>query len=122
VDFRLGFRIQPRIGLMLKKVVEEMINNKEIDIVSRYPSLHLDDIHHFRFVILESFLSYDNEFSGRDGFILNAYFSIKRLAISDKKAYGLNTNQARIEMVPLVVTPASGITLKRAAYKVHDES
>ena len=32
VDFHLGFRIQPRIGIMLKKVVDEMINNKEINI------------------------------------------------------------------------------------------
>lgn len=118
VDFRLGFRIQPRIGLMLRKVVEEMMNNKEIDIASRYPSLNIEDIHNFRFVILERFLSYDNEFSFKDGFILNSYFSINRLALSDSKAYGLDSNQTVVEMIPLVVTPITSIKLKRAFYKI----
>lgn len=73
VDFRLGFRVLPRIGLMLRKVVEEMIQNKELDIRSRYPSLNIEDLHNFKFVVMERFLSYDNEFAVRDGFILNSY-------------------------------------------------
>jgi KUP system potassium uptake protein len=118
VDFRLGFRVQPRIGVMLRNVVNEMIHNKELDIISRYPSLNLDEISNFRFVILESFLSYDNEFSVKEGFILNTYFSLKRLALSDKKAFGLDSNHAVVEMVPLVVTPVTSIKLKRAFYKI----
>jgi KUP system potassium uptake protein len=118
VDFRLGFRIQPKIGLMLRKVVEDMIDNKEIDITSRYPSIHGDAIHDFKFVILERFLSYDNEFSGREGFILNSYFNIIRLARSDSEAYGIDSNQAIVEKVPLVVAPVTNIKLKRAFYKI----
>ncbi len=113
VDFRLGFRVQPRIGLMLRKVVDEMLNNKEFNIVSRYPSLNIDDIQNFKFVILERFLSYDNEFSARDGFILNTYFSINKAALSDTESYGLDSNQTIIEKTPLVVTPISDIKLVR---------
>ena len=69
VEFRLGFRVQPRIGMLFRKVVEEMVSNKELDIASRYPSLKKHNIaDDFRFIILEKFLSYDNEFSVRDGF------------------------------------------------------
>ena len=118
VDFRLGFRVQPRIGVMLRKVVDEMINNKELDIGSRYPSVNKEDLQNFRFVVLEKFLSYDNEFTVRDGFILNSYFSINRLALSDSKAYGLDSNQTIVEKIPLVVTPVSSISLKRAFYKI----
>jgi KUP system potassium uptake protein len=118
VDFRLGFRVQPRVGLMLRKVVDEMINNKELDIVSRYPSVNKEDLQNFRFVVLEKFLSYDNEFSVRDGFILNSYFSINRMALSDSKAYGLDSNQTIVEKIPMVVTPVSSISLKRAFYKI----
>lgn len=117
IDFRLGFRVQPRIGLMLRKVVEEMIDNKELDIQTRYPSLNLEDIHNFRFVIMERFLSYDNEFSFREGFILNSYFTLNRLALSDPKAYGLDMNQTVVEQTPLVVTPVTNLKLKRAFYK-----
>jgi KUP system potassium uptake protein len=118
VDFRLGFRIQPKIGVLLRKVVEEMKANEELVISGRYEDLEVDKIQSFRFIILENFLSYDNEFSARDGFILNAYFSIKRLAISDQRAYGLDSNQTTVEWVPLVVAPVTNIHLKRSFYRL----
>ena len=39
IDFRLGFRVEPRINLMFRKVVEDMVRNFEVDITSRYESL-----------------------------------------------------------------------------------
>jgi KUP system potassium uptake protein len=122
IDFRLGFRVQPRIGLMLRKVVEEMIQNKELDIKSRYPSMNIEDLHNFRFVIMEQFLSYDNEFSLKEGFVLNTYFSLKHLGLSDSKAFGLDSNQTVVEKIPLVVTPITNIQLKRAFYKLESDS
>ena len=121
VDFRLGFRVQPRIGLMLRKVVEEMIENKELDIKSRYPSMNIEDLHNFRFVIMEQFLSYDNEFSVKEGFVLNSYFSLKRMGLSDSKAYGLDSNQTVVEKIPLVLAPITNVHLKRAFYKLDAE-
>jgi KUP system potassium uptake protein len=120
VEFRLGFRVQPRIGMMFRKVVEEMTSNKELDIASRFPSLKKYNIaEDFRFVILEKFLSYDNEFSVRDGFILNSYFGIKKLALSDDKAFGLDSSETVVEKLPLVVAPSTKIALHRAYYKIH---
>jgi KUP system potassium uptake protein len=103
--FRLGFRVQPRIGVMLRKVAEEMASCGEIPKVGRARD--------FKFVILERFLSYDNEFSTRENFILNTYFSILKLARSDSRAYGIDSDQAVIEKVPLVLTPLSKIQLRR---------
>jgi len=105
VNFRLGFRVQPRIGVMLRKVAEEMASCGEIPKVGRPKE--------FKFVILERFLSYDNEFSTRENFILNTYFSILKMARSDSRAYGIDSDQAVIEKVPLVLTPLSKIQLRR---------
>jgi len=116
VDFHLGFRIQPRIGIMLKKVAEEMIRNKEIDICSHFSSIHAQGLKDFKFIILERFLSYDNEFTARDGFILNTYFSILKFARSDSEAYGIDIDQAVFEKVPLVVAPISNIKLRRGSF------
>jgi KUP system potassium uptake protein len=118
VNFRLGFRVQPRIGVMLKKVVKEMVSDKEIIIPNQYPSVNQDGLGDFRFIILERFLSYDNEFSVREGFILNSYFSIIRLARSDSAAYGIDSNQAVIEKVPLVVAPLTNLQLTRIRSKI----
>jgi len=113
INFNLGFRIQPKIGMMLKKVVTEMINSKEIAMTHRFPAVHKEPVNDFRFVILERFLSYDNEFSAREGFILNSYFSILKLARTDTEAYGIDRNLSVIEKVPLVIAPLSNIELKR---------
>jgi KUP system potassium uptake protein len=114
VEFRLGFRIQPRINVLFRKVVQEMVANEGLDITSRYPSLKKYNLAaDFQFVILEKFLSYENEFSAKEGFILNSYFAIKRLAQSDAKAFGLDTSETRIEKIPMVVTPVTSFKLKK---------
>lgn len=120
VEFRLGFRVQQRVGLMFRRVVSEMICNKELDIAHRYPSLKKHNIaDDFRFVILEKFLSYDNEFSVGEGFILNAYFSMKKFALCEDKAFGLDTSETVVEKLPLLVAPATKINLQRAYYRIH---
>ncbi len=113
INFNLGFRIQPKIGIMLKKVVTELISSKEIVMTSRFPTVQKEPVNDFRFVILERFLSYDNEFSAKEGFILNSYFSILKLARTDTEAYGIDRDLSVIEKVPLVVAPLSNIELKR---------
>jgi KUP system potassium uptake protein len=118
VEFRLGFRVQARVSALFRKVVEEMVSNNELNISSPYPSLkkyHLAS--DFRFVIMEKFLSYENEFHFADGFILQSYFAIKRLAQSDAKAFGLDTSDTREEKIPLVINPVSELKIKRITPK-----
>lgn len=114
VEFRLGFRIQPRIYTMFRSVIKDLEASKELNLTSRYPSLNKYNLAgDFRFVVLEKFLSYDNEFSVRDGFILNSYFTIKKLAMADDKAFGLDTSETTVEKMPFVVAPVSNMHLKR---------
>jgi len=114
IDFNLGFRVQPRINVLFRKVIEEMVYNKEIDITSKYESLNKHQLPaDFKFVILERFLSIENELSIREGLILNAYFNLKHYAESDTKAYGLDTSDVVVEKIPLVISPVSNINLVR---------
>lgn len=118
VDFKLGFRVQPRINLLFRKVVEEMVANNELKITSRYQSLKKYNLPaDFKFVILERFLSIENELSLKNTFILNTYFSIKRFAQNDVKAFGLDTSDVVIENIPLLISPVSNIQLKRKSTK-----
>lgn len=114
VEFRLGFRIQPRINVLFRKVIEDMVSRNEVDILSRYESLRkFHQTADFQFVIIEKFLSYNNEFSISEGFILNSYFAIKKYAQGEAKAFGLDTSETRVEKIPLVVKPVTNIILKR---------
>ena len=114
IDFRLGFRIQPRVNVLYRKVIEDMVARGELDITSKYDSLNkFKVVSDFKFIIMEKFLSYNNLFSISEGFILNSYFTIKKLALAEAKAFGLDTSDTQIEKIPLVVKPATNFTIKR---------
>jgi KUP system potassium uptake protein len=91
ITFNLGFRVEPRINLLFRKVVEEMVKNKEVNINSRYCSLDKHNITgDFRFVVIQRFLSFENELSLSNNFILKAYFLLKKISLPDEKEYGLD--------------------------------
>jgi KUP system potassium uptake protein len=121
VEFHLGFRIQPRVDALFRKVIEDMVSNKELDITSHYKSLKKYKLNaDFRFVIMEKFLSYDNEFSLSEGFILHSYFALKKLELTEAQAFGLDTSDICIEKIPFVVKPVSDLALKRVLLKGRD--
>jgi KUP system potassium uptake protein len=114
IDFRLGFRVEPRINLMFRKVVEDMVRNFEVDITSRYESLGRKNlIGDFRFVVMEKFLSYENELPFDEKIILDTFFFFKKISLSEERAFGLDTSSVTIEKVPLIVNPVGEINLKR---------
>jgi len=118
VEFHLGFRIPPRIDVLFRKVIEDMVGSKEFDIISQYESLKKNKLSaDFRFVIMEKFLSYDNEFSIREGFILHSYFALRKLELTEAEAFGLDTSDFCVEKIPFVVKPVSDIALKRVRLK-----
>ncbi len=120
VEFRLGFRVQPRINLMMRKVAIEMVANKELELANPYPMLAKHNLAaDFVFVILETFLSSDNEFSASEGFLLNSYFFLKHLSLSDDKSFGLDTSETRTEKIPMVVNPYSKMELRRTSFKIY---
>lgn len=114
VDFQIGFRIPPRINLMFRKVVSDLVKNGEVDITSRYESLNKNNvIGDFKFVVLEKFLSYENDLPLFEKIILNVYFVLKRLSVSEAKAFGLDSSSVKIEKFPLVIAPPKEIKLQR---------
>lgn len=114
IDFRLGFRIAPRINLMFEKVVQDLLESKEVDVTSRYESMgRQNKIGDFRFVVLEKFLSYDNELPFYEKITMDAYFFLKHLSLSDERAFGLDSDNVTLEKVPLILSPVKEIPLKR---------
>lgn len=114
VEFRLGFRIQPRINLMFRKVVEEMVQNKEVNITSRYESLQRNNVvGDFQFVVLEKYLSQDNELPFWERVIMRIYFLLKKWSLSEERGFGLDQSNVLTEKFPLVVAPVTSIKLRR---------
>ncbi|MDE3237099.1 MAG: KUP/HAK/KT family potassium transporter [Bacteroidota bacterium] len=114
IDFKLGFRIQPRINLLFKMVIQELNRSHELIKVDKYESLDQQDFHtDITYVIIETFLSVENELSLKEGFIMDSYFTIKHMAQSDQKAFGLDSASTLVERVPLLIAPKTYLPLTR---------
>ncbi|MFD2786972.1 KUP/HAK/KT family potassium transporter [Hymenobacter rubripertinctus] len=114
ITFRLGFRVEQKINLYFRKVIEELVRNKEVDITSRYESLSKQHVTgDFRFVVLEKFLSVENDFPLMEKLVMQAYFYIKQFIASEDKYFGLDTSSVKVEKVPLVISPVRDVALAR---------
>jgi KUP system potassium uptake protein len=114
VEFRLGFRMEPRINLMFRKVVEDMVTNKEVNITSRYESLQRNNVvGDFQFIVMEKFLSQDNELPFFEKIIMKLYFWVKRISLSEERGFGLEQSNVTVEKFPLIVAPVNKMKLTR---------
>ncbi|MBL7713669.1 MAG: KUP/HAK/KT family potassium transporter [Chitinophagaceae bacterium] len=108
IEFRLGFRIDQRIQMMFRKVVEDMVNNKEVNIVSRYESLSKNNVKgDFRFIVIEKFLSLENELPLYERLIMRGYFFLKKYSLSEERGFGLDPSDVTLEKFPLVIKASS---------------
>lgn len=115
IDFNLGFRVEPRINLFFRRVIEELAESGEVDILSRYESLRKANIPgDFRFVVLEKSLSYENALPPFEQFIMETYFVLKGFSLSEERSFGLDTSSVTTEKVPLVIAPMKHFELTRA--------
>lgn len=114
IDLRLGFRREPRINIMFKKVVQEMLRNQELIVRTKYYSPQKNAIPgDFQFVVLEKFLSRDNDLPFFERLIMRSYFWLKPLSLSEEKGFGLDQSNVTIEKFPLIVAPIRKLTLTR---------
>jgi KUP system potassium uptake protein len=114
ITFKLGFRVALRINLFFRKVIEDMVKNGEVDVTSRYASLNKHNVTgDFRFVVLERFLSYDNELPLQERLTMQAYFFIKGFTTPEDRWFGLDTSSVKIEKVPLIIKPIENMPLVR---------
>ncbi|WP_396188453.1 KUP/HAK/KT family potassium transporter [Flavobacterium sp.] len=118
ININVGFRIQPKTELYFKKIVQELVANKELNLHVRPDgSTKYNNEPDFKFVVLEKYLSVENEFKIKDNLLLNGYRYLKEIGISDEKAFGLDKSDVIIEQVPLLYQPITKIELKRENYE-----
>ncbi|MEP6676693.1 MAG: KUP/HAK/KT family potassium transporter [Ferruginibacter sp.] len=114
VEFRLGFRMAPRINLMFKRVVEDLVSNKEVNVTSRYESQQRNNVvGDFKFIVMEKFLSQDNELPFFERVVMKLYFWLKELSLSEERSFGLEQSNVLVEKFPLIIAPTTKLKLKR---------
>lgn len=116
IDFRLGFRVEPRIQLFFNKILESLIKNGEISIVNHYEyKKRHNAFGDVSFVFLKKFISNYHYLPFHQRFIISAYYLINRIAISEDSAFGIDDpDSVIIEKVPIIFkSPTENIVLHR---------
>ncbi len=114
VNINVGFRVLPKTELYFKKIVKDLVKEKQLNLHIRPDgSTKYNNEPDFKFVLIEKFLSIENEFALKEGLILNSYFLLKHLGQKDESAFGLDKSDVVVENFPLIYQPSEKVDLQR---------
>lgn len=100
----LYFRIEPRVSLYLRQVVEDLVASKKVDLKSTYPSLRKNGIPgDFRFIIIHRVYYPESSANRQQNLLMSFYALISKIGIDEPKALGLDTSMVVVERVPLII-------------------
>jgi KUP system potassium uptake protein len=104
VEFHLGFKVERRINVYFKQVLEDLEKTHEISMVSHYKSLKRHSIPaDFLFVNLDRIMINDYKLPPLKRFTMGLHNFIRGMGINDVKAYGLDTSNVIEEKIPIVI-------------------
>lgn len=114
IRIKLGFKSDHRVNLLFNKILHDMAESAEIDLISHYDSLQKHSMPaDFKFIILHSLASVDSEISNFDNLIIQGYRFIKNYSLSTEEMYGLELANVEVERVPIMVGPPAKVRVKR---------
>jgi KUP system potassium uptake protein len=114
VKLKFGFKVEHKVNLMFNKIVKEMQEGGEVDELSHYPSLRKHGWGaDFKFILLNSRISADDEIGPFDQFFVRSYRILKKLSLPTQEDFGLEVSNVEIETVPINVGKSKDIDLER---------
>lgn len=104
VDFHLGFKVESKINLYFKEVLEDLESTGEIKLQSSYDSLQKYKVRgDFKFILIDRIMSRDFNLPNWENFVLSLHSLVRRLSISDVKTLNLDSANTIEEQVPIVI-------------------
>lgn len=114
INVNIGFRIRPRTEVYFMQIINDLIEKKEMSFhLKNHGSTIYNPGIDFKFIVMERFLSVENEFALKEGVTLKAYFFLQRIAQKDENAFGLDKSDVLVEQIPLLYQPVGAVNLIR---------
>ena len=114
INLKFGFKVEHKVNRMFTKIVENMQENSEVDELSHYPSLRRFNMPaDFKFILLNSRASIDDEISTFDQFVIRVYRILKKLSIPAQEDFGLEIANVESEIIPINVGKQKVLNLQR---------
>ncbi|MCX6333729.1 MAG: KUP/HAK/KT family potassium transporter [Bacteroidia bacterium] len=104
IDFHIGFKIDPKINLYFREVIEDMVQTGEIKLESSYDSLRKHGLPaDFKFVLIDRVMIRDFKLTNRENLILAIRNLVRYLSIPEDRALQLDTSRTIVEKVPILI-------------------
>jgi KUP system potassium uptake protein len=102
VDFLLGFKVETKINLYFKEVLEDLYNSGEIKLESSYDSIRKHSLPtDFQFILIDRVMTKDYQLSSIENITLALHNISRLVCISDVKALQLDSTNTIEEKVPI---------------------
>jgi KUP system potassium uptake protein len=104
IDFHIGFKVEPKINLYFREVLDDMFKSGEITPESSFDSLKKRGFRgDFIFVLIDRIMLHDFKLSKTDSFILNLHLLVRHLSIPEERALHLDSTSIVVEKVPILI-------------------
>jgi len=104
IDFLLGFKVEPKITLYFREVLEDLVKSGEITLESSYDSLKKHGFHgDFKYVLIERIMPRDFKLTNTENFILMLQSLAGKLSITNVRALQLDSANTIVEQVPIII-------------------
>jgi KUP system potassium uptake protein len=104
VDFHIGFKVEPKINLYFKEVLEDMTATGEIKLESTFDSLKKHSMPaDFKYILIDRIMPNDYKLSGMENITLALHSLSRLLCISDVRALQLDSANTIEEQVPITI-------------------
>jgi KUP system potassium uptake protein len=104
IDFHIGFKVDPKINLYFKEVIEDLVRSGEIRLESSFDSLKKYGFpSDFRFVMIDRIMIRDFKLTNMENFILAIRSIVWHLSIPEEKALQLDPTITVVEKVPILI-------------------
>ena len=114
VDFNIGFKVEPKINLYFREVLEDLTASGQINLESSFPSLKKHSFPaDFKYVLIDRVLLRDYKLSNLENFTLTLHSISRLFCISDIKALQLDSTNTIEEQVPITIDQPLGVRIKR---------
>ena len=115
IDFKLGFKIERKINLYFRQVIEDMVSKGDFSLQSPFESMRKYNISsNFLFVNLDRILTLDNKIPKGEGFIMNLHNIIRKISDNDVKSLGLDTSSVYEEKIPILIYQPETVRIRKS--------
>jgi KUP system potassium uptake protein len=115
VDFYLGFKVEPKINLYFREVLEDLKKSGEINLESSFETIRKRSMPaDFLFVLIDRIITRDYDLPLSEKLVLLLHKISRLICISDVRALTLDPTSTIEERVPIIVKSAENMRIRRA--------